>query len=191
MLMVDFHNASIRTADNGTLAAEEKQTLSSLDLTVQRARGGGLGVAVRSIAGDDNAPTYLDVGLLMGSRRLALDLGAAQRTGFDSLGFGGGGAYDSTYTFARAGFRSRANLGNTDFSVQFRALYYIGIPLGDDALPKDNLEGWSGETGLSWTWKRFPLTANLGYRIERFKVFAVEQESSAFTIGGGILLGRR
>ncbi|MEX2181755.1 MAG: hypothetical protein WD771_06910 [Gemmatimonadaceae bacterium] len=191
MMMFDLHNASVRTSDGGTLQPENKTGLGSLELALQRARGGGLGLAARRIAGGDDAPTYQEVAFLMGSRRFALDLGAAQRTGFDSLTFGGGGDFDSTYTFARAGFRTRANVGNTDFSVQLRALYYIGIPLGDDALPKDELEGWSGETGLSWTWNRFPLTLNLGYRIERFKVFAVEQEVSAFTIGGGLLLGRR
>jgi hypothetical protein len=190
-LMFDINNARLRTSDNLAAPTESEPSLGSFEIALQKAHGGGLGIAARSIAGDDNSPSYVEVALLMGARIFALDLGAAMRTGFDSLGFSGGGAFDSTYIFPRAGFRSRANIGNTDFSVQFRGLYYIGIPLGDDALPKDELEGWSGETGLSWTWKRFPLTANLGYRIERFKVFDVEQESSAFTLGAGLLLGRR
>jgi hypothetical protein len=190
-LMYDLHNTSLRSATGGTLGATEDVSLGSLDFAMQRSTGGGLGIAVRTIGGGSDAPEYLEAALLMGSRRFALDLGAAQRTGFDSAGFSGGGAYDSTYTFVRGGFRSRANLGNTDFSVSLRALYYVDVIPVKDGFPDSELEGWSGETGLSWTWNRFPLTVNMGYRLERFHVFGREQELSSFSIGTGLLLGRR
>lgn len=187
VLNLDLHGGRLHTANGAVVAPEEKPGLGSFELALQKARGGGLGIAIRSVGGEE-AAEYAEAAFLMGSRVFALDLGAATRTGFNTFT---GGAFDTTYTFARAGFRSRANLGNTDFSVTMRGLYYIGLPTPEEeALPSD-LEGWSGETGLSWTWNRFPLTANLGYRIERFRVFAVEQEVSSLYFGGGLLLGRR
>ncbi len=165
--------------------------MGSLEFAMQRSTGGGLGIAVRTIGGGTDAPEYSEFAFLMGTRRFALDIGAAARTGWDSIGVAGGGNYDTLHIFPRAGFRSRANLGNTDFSVTLRGLYYVGLPSLDENLPDANLEGWSAETGLSWTWRRFPLTANMGYRIERFKVYSREQETSSFVLGGGLLLGRR
>jgi hypothetical protein len=190
-LMYDMHSTSLRSATGGTLDGAEDVSLGSLDFSMQRSTGGGLGIAVRTIGGGSDAPDHLEAALLMGSRRFALDLGAAQRTGLDGAGVSGGGAYDSTYTFVRGGFRSRANLGNTDFSVSLRALYYVDVIPVKDGFPDSELEGWSGETGLSWTWNRFPRTVNLGYRIERFYVFGREQELSSLSIGTGLLLGRR
>jgi hypothetical protein len=189
-LMFDSHAALMRTATGGVLAPEEEPKFSSLEISLQRANGRGLGIAARAISSAE-AYEYSEVALLMGSRRFALDLGVASRTGYDSVGLSGGGAYDTLHIFPRAGFRSRANLGGTDFSAQFRALYYVGLPSLDDAIPNANLEGWSAETGLSWTWNKFPLTANLGYRIERFKVYDREMETSSLVLGAGIMLGRR
>jgi hypothetical protein len=186
VLLVDMLSARVRTAAGGVDQGEETSGMVSLDFALQKARGGGLGLAARTIGGDDKSPDFREVAFLMGSRRFALDIGAAQRTGYSPLS---GLPFDSLYSFGRAGFRSRGNLGNTDFSAQFRALYYIGIPV--DELVDPGLEGWSGETGLSWTWKRYPLTVNMGYRIERFLVFDREQEISSFSFGGGLLLGRR
>ena len=190
-LMVDLHSARVRSAEAPIDQGEDEASMMSIDWALQRSTGGGLGLAFRTIGGDDVSPDYMEAAFLMGSRKFALDLGAATRTGFDSLGFNGGGPFDSTYIFARGGFRSRANLGNTDFSVQLRALYYVGLPVVSDLLGDPKLKGWSGETGLSYTWKVFPLTVNLGYRIERFKVWKRDQEISSLTFGGGLLLGRR
>lgn len=190
-LNYDLHGARLRTATGGVDGGEEEIGMGSLEFSMQKSTGRGLGLAFRTIGGGTDGPEYVEAAVLMGSRRLAFDLGAATRTGYDALGLAGGGAYDTMYIFPRAGFRSRANLGNTDFSVTLRGLYYIGLPPLDDNLPDGKLEGWSGETGLSWTWKRFPLTVNMGYRIERFQVFDREQETSSFVLGGGLLLGRR
>jgi hypothetical protein len=189
-LLLDGLGSSMRTAHNGVLAPEEEPGFSSVELALQKANGSGLGIAIRAIKSDE-AYEYQELALLMGSRRFALDLGVATRTGFDSLNLGGGGAYDSLYIFPRVGFRSRANIGATDFSAQFRALLYVPLPSLDDALPESEFAGWSAETGLSWTWNRFPLTANLGYRIERFRAFGREIETSSMILGAGVVFGRR
>jgi hypothetical protein len=189
MAMMDVHLPSIRSASGQTLLPEQQSTMISFEGTYQPLKGNGVGVTARLIAGGNNSPQYTELGFLLGSRQLAADLGVAMRRGYD---FFSTGIYDSTHTTARIGVRSRVNLGESGFSLQARAGKYIGFPeprnLPNRAVP----QGWNAETGVSWTWPgRIPFTANLGYRIERFRAWNFEQEVSSLTFGTGILLGRR
>ncbi len=177
-------SAEVRTT-NGTATQDASGSIGGVEFLLTP-RNGGIGVHGRMLSTD--GPQIMEGGLLIGSRRFSLDLAYQMRNGYSPDGVGITN-FDSTYAFARGGFRSRANLGNTGFTVGLRAGYYVAIPSDED--PGPELEGWEGETQLAWSWSRFPLTLLMGYRIERFLVWDIEQEVSAFSIGGGLAFGRR
>lgn len=186
VLSLDIHASRLISGEGGS-GDETSPGMGSLDFSVQPAKKSGLGFAFRTIGGDA-AYEFAEVALLFGSRRFTIDVGGASRTGYNELT---DELNDTTYRFARVGARTRLNLGNTDFSVTLRGAAYINVPTPEEeALPSD-LTGFSVESGLSWTWSKYPLNANLGYRIEKFNVFGVEQETSSLILGGGVLLGRR
>ena len=176
-------SASVRTAAAGIIT-ESNVGLTGVELLLQP-RKGGVGMTARMLGRPDEL-NYLDGSILLGTRVFSVDLAYVMRAGPDPLVPVN---LDSTYSFGRAGVRSRANLGHTGFTLNFRAGYYVPIP--EVTAKVAGLEGWEGETGLSWTWSRFPLTAALGYRLERFKIYSVEQEVSALTLGVGVAFGRR
>ncbi len=186
VLMLEGHSGRLLTGEGGS-GDETRDGLGSLDLSIQSSRKAGVGLALRTLGGPYD---LAELGLLLGSRRFSLDVGAATRTGYNTFT---DEPNDSTYTFARVGFRSRANLGNTDFSVTMRAAGYVRIPTPEEELLPSDLQGFTAESGLAWTYVkwRVPWTLQLGYRVERFTVFGVEQETSSLSFGGGILLGRR
>lgn len=187
--MIDVHQPAVRSTDGVVALPEQRPTMISLEGTYQPLSGLGVGVTARIIAFGQNTPQYTEIGFLLGSRRLALDLGGATRRGYSRLG---GGGIDTTYAMARFGLRSRLNLGESGFSVHSRASRYLSFPEPRNADFRAVPNGWNAETGVSWTSSgRIPLTANLGYRIERFRVWNREQEVSSLTFGTGILLGRR
>lgn len=175
------HSALVRTS-RGAIT-ESNTGFSGLEFTLQP-KNGGIGLTGRMLNSPDGLE-YLDGGLLIGSRVFSLDLTYATRTAMSP----GGGGFDSTQSFARGGFRTHVNLGNTGFTARLRANYYVEIVKPE--VPARGIEGWEGETGLGWSWDRFPVTAQMGYRIERFLVHGVEQEVSALVLGAGIVLGRR
>jgi hypothetical protein len=185
-LLLDLHSARLISGEGGN-GDETTPGMGSFDFSVQSSRRGGVGLGFRSVGGAE-AYDYAEVALLLGSRSFSVDVGAASRSGYNQLT---DNLNDTTYRFARVGARSRVNLGNTDFSVTMRGAGYINIPTAEDELLPSNLNGFSFESGLSWTWARYPITANLGYRIEKFRVFDVEQETSSLVLGGGLVLGRR
>lgn len=189
-LMADAHDSRIRTATAGVAANEEAVGLVSLDLTVQPAEGNGLGFAARAIGGGESAPNLTELGVLVGSRRLAVDVGIGTRSAFDPDD--PDDPYEVPYPIARLGIRSRMDLGQSPFSVHFRAARHIGIGgEADDDLGSPRAGGWNAETALSYTARRFPVTGNLGYRIERFEVFNRDQEVTSLYVGVGVLFGRR
>ncbi len=177
-----MHSAEVRTSNGGI--SDSSASLKGFEVLLMP-RNGGIGLTGRMI-GEADGLTYTEGGILIGSRRFSIDAAYVMRTGYNPVTFL---PFDSTYAFARGGFRSRGNLGNTGFTFGFRAGYYVGIP-GKPA-NDPTLEGWDGETNLYWSWSKFPLTAMLGYRIERFNVWGVEQEVSALTMGAGLAFGRR
>jgi hypothetical protein len=190
VLLADVHDARVRSALGAVVAPETSSGMVSLDLALQRAEGNGIGFAGRMILGGTAAPSSLDASMLVGSKLFAGELGIGSRGGWepdDDVG-----TFDLAYPIARFGIRSRANLGNSPFSAHLRAARYVGLPTEEDEdFGALNLTGWSAESGLSWTWQKFPVTANLGYRIERFRVYTHEQEVSSLYLGAGFLLGRR
>jgi hypothetical protein len=190
VLLADVHDARVHSALGGVVAPATTAGMVSLDLAMQRAEGNGIGFAGRMILGGSAAPSSLDASMLVGSKLFAGELGIGTRNGWDPDE--AVGTFDIAYPIARFGVRSRANLGNSPFSAHLRAARYVGLPgeTDEDFGPLD-LTGWSAESGLSWTWQKFPVTANLGYRIERFRVYTHEQEVSSLYLGAGFLLGRR
>lgn len=175
-------SAEVRNT-NGVTTSDESGSLSGVEFLLTP-RNGGIGLHGRMLTSD--GPAITEGGIVIGSRRFSLDLAYMMRNGFNPVN---SLPYDSTYAFARGGFRSRANLGNTGFTLGVRGGYYVGIPSDQD--PGPELEGWEGETQLAWSWSRFPLTVLMGYRIERFMVWGREQEVSALSLGGGVAFGRR
>lgn len=184
--MLEAHNALVTTSGSGGTDGEASEGLGSLDLSIQPARKTGVGLALRTLGGPYD---YADLALLLGNRAFALDLGAASRSGHNEFT---DEPNDTTYRFARIGFRSRANLGNSDLSLTMRILGYVNIPTPEEEILPSDLNGLSAETGLSWTRSKWgvPWTVALTYRVERFEVFGVETLSSSLSIGGGVVIGR-
>jgi len=153
-------------------------SLAGLDV-VAAPRGRGVGVAARVMqsTGGTGDLAATELGVLVGGRRLLAEAAYVRRAGYS---FESGYLHDSTHTFMRAGLRWRDVLGNSPFRLGFRAGFYL--PPGEGA-PEDRLEGWEGETTLAMQFKRVPLSAQLGYRLERFRVSGMEQEVSALMLG--------
>lgn len=183
--MLEAHNARIVTNGSGGTDGEATDGLGSLDLSIQSARKTGVGLALRTIGGPYD---YAELALLLGSRAFAFDVGAASRTGYNELT---DEPNDTTYRFARIGFRSRANLGASDLSLTMRILGYVNIPTPEEEALPSELSGFSAETGIAWTRSKWgvPWTVQLGYRVESFTVFGVEAVTSSVSLGGGVVIG--
>lgn len=176
-------SANVHTNDGG-VTSESSGSLAGVEFLLTP-RNGGVGLHGRMLSSDPG-PAITEGGLVIGSRRFSIDAAYVMRNGYNPVN---SLPYDSTYAFARGGFRSRANLGNTGFTLGLRGGYYVGIPSDQD--PGPELEGWEGETQLAWSWSKFPLTLMMAYRIETFTVWGYEEEVSALSIGGGLAFGRR
>lgn len=136
---------------------------------------------LRGTRGDDLEA--LDAGLLYWIGPVALEGAWTQRASYSpSTGL----AHDRMTDFARAGLRTGLDLGLTGFSLHLRANAYI--PTRRAAVPDDDIEGWDGESGLTYRPRSLPVSATVGYRIERFRIFGVEQEVSALTFALGFTL---
>ncbi|HET8771557.1 MAG TPA: hypothetical protein VFM71_11295 [Gemmatimonadaceae bacterium] len=131
----------------------------------------------------------LDVGLTLGpflARALVLEAAFAQRASYAPET---GLAHGRVAEFARVGARVRVPLGRSGFALHVLGSSYLATNEPEDA--DDAVTGWLGESSVSYRVRRFPVTAMLGYRIERFRVFTVEQEVSSLTFSLGVnMLGR-
>ncbi len=188
-LSVDVHDARVTNDTAGIGFIGPNRQMLAADFTVQPREGSGLGFGARVIAGS-GAPLVLEGGVLLGSRAFAVEVGGGTRSFVDpddpEEPFG------LVYPLARVGVRSRANLGRSAFSVQFRAATSLGLFLeADQDIGSPGAGGWVGESTLSWTRPGSALTLNLGYRIERFEGYHYRQELSSLSLGGGVLFGRR
>lgn len=188
----EIHDARTYMDSTGVIAPAASSAMISLDAALQPVEKNGIGVAARLIGGGEEAPGFIEGSLLLGSRRFAVDVGLGSRTGVDP-DKPDEKPYDLSYRFAKIGVRSRLNLGQSPFSVQLRAARHVGIGANefDSNFGAPDALGWAGETSLSWTRPGSPFTASVGYRIERFEAYRIEQESSALTLGVGLLFGRR
>ncbi len=145
--------------------------------------GGGLGIFGRhhtSSLGDTNAPLLQEAGILIGDGGFRLEAAYSARRHLPQ---------DSVIPFIRGGFAATSVLGTSGVALRLRAGYFVPV----DRLQGDSqdTEGWEGETTLTYTWDRLPLSAQLGYRMERLRVVDFEEETSALTLGIGIWLQRR
>lgn len=173
--------SEIRTAISGVTSARSVAMRGAQLTLLSRSAGMGLvGRILQSPIGSSDLNS-IEGGLVVGAPAFMLEGAYVMRSGFSA---GTALPFDSTHAFARAGLRLRARLGNTGFALRMRLGYYIPIK-------SKTLEGWEGESGVTWTWDRIPLTAAVGYRLERFVVSGVEQEVSAVSLGVGIILDRR
>ncbi len=188
----DIHDARIFTDSTGIVAPARSTVLLSLEGSVQPVERSGIGIAGRILGLGEDAPSIVEGSVLLGSRRFALDVGLGSRTGVNPQS-PDEKPFDDSYAFAKIGVRSGLNLGRGPLSVQFRAARHVGI--GEYNVDTDrgaaNVAGWVGETSLSWTRSGFPLTGTLGYRVDRFEAYGIEQETSALTVGVGLMFGRR
>lgn len=184
---MDLHRARLTMDDGGFPVPERQTTQTALEAQLLPLRGYGVGAAARILIGDRNGPLYSDAAILVGSRRIAADLGFASRRTYDirTARF-----YDSTFVVFRPGIRSRLNIGTTGASVHGRAARYFQLP--DAGRPAARLWGWNGEVGANYTLRwRYPLTANLGYRHESLRVYNRRQSVSSVTFGASVLIGRQ
>jgi hypothetical protein len=174
------HQARVRTALDALVPPERAVSQMGVELgapTFWRPMRVAARV-LRATRADDLAS--LDAGVVVGGRFVALEAAYATRRSYSPTS---GLAHARSASFARAGLRGRLALGATGFAMHLRGNAYL--PTGDD------VEGWDGESGLSFSPASWPVTATLGYRLERFRIFDVEQEVSSLTFGLGFtLLGR-
>lgn len=183
-----MHATQVRNAlRTGPMSEPREVALQGVDVVLQP-RAGGVGIAGRLTQSPLGAKDLgnMEAGLLFGSPGFSLEAAYATRNGYSVES---GMAHDSVHVYVRGGLRMRAILGNSGFAVGFRAGYFL--PPEQKPLDGENLEGWEGETYLTWVAPRFPISALVGYRIERFAVAGHEQESSALVVGGGFTLGGR
>lgn len=186
-VFAEAHSAGLTMSQAGFPLPHAQPTLLSLDATIQRLNKFGPGAGFRIIRGSGKVPEYLEGVVIVGRRQLAADFGFAQRSGPHIFR---GGAFDSLYAVARLGARSRINLGATGFSLHARGAKYL--PLPEPGTAERQTHGWNTEAGISWTHAgAVPLSLNLGYRYEFFRVMNARQEVSGLTLGTGIVLGRR
>ncbi len=136
---------------------------------------------LRGTRGDDLES--LDAGIVYWIGPIGVEGAWAQRASYSPRT---GLAHDRMADFARAGLRAGIDLGVTGFAMHLRANAYV--PTRESTVLDDDMEGWDGETGLTYGHPGLPVTATLGYRIERFRIFGVEQEVSALTFALGFTL---
>lgn len=137
------------------------------------------GRVLRSTRGGDDLNS-LDAGLLMGWQYIAVEAAYSQRASYSPET---GLAHARNADFARAGVRAQMPVGLTGFSLHLRGHTYI--PTSRATVPEDEIEGWEAQSGLTYALATLPVNATLGYRLERFRIFGVEQEVSALTFALG------
>ncbi|MHB1296921.1 MAG: hypothetical protein ACYC0B_00210 [Gemmatimonadaceae bacterium] len=137
---------------------------------------------LRSTRGGNDLHSF-DAGMLLSVRFLSLEAAYARRGSYSPET---GLAHGRTAEFARAGFRARADAGSSGFIMHLRGNAYVPTRRADVA--EDEIEGWDAESGLTYVPRALPVTATLGYRLERFRIFGVEQEVSALTFALGVAL---
>lgn len=184
MVLVVSQAALVRASLlQGTPVPERAVSLRGVDLAWLPARvgfGAHARIAQSSLGSADLS--MAELGLSLGGGAFSVEGTVGQRAGYSPTS---GLMHDQSYPYARAGVRSQRFLGNTRFSVSLRG----GVLFGVGEAEAEPVEGWEGETQVSWTAPRIPLRAMVGYRIERFAVAGVEQEVSALLIGFGVVRG--
>lgn len=127
--------------------------------------------------GSNNGRQMLEARLMMGAPEFRFEFGYAERHH---------SVVDSTFQYYRGGLTTTTTLGTSGITIRFRA---IGtVPVKRAGLPFQEHLGWEGETNVSYTWPRFPVFAQLGYRIESMRHPAGAEELSSLVLGVGLWL---
>lgn len=175
--------ARVRTALGAMIPPERDAAQVGAELGLPTPLG-GLRVHARMLRGTQGDDLEsLDAGLIYWIGPVGIEGAWAQRASYSPRN---GLAHGRMTDFARAGLRTGLELGLTGFSMHLRANAYV--PTRRAALPEDDIEGWDGDTGLTYRHPGLPVSATLGYRLERFRIFGVEQEVSALTFALGFTL---
>lgn len=186
-LRVLSHQALVRTALGDLVPPERRVSQLGLEVSLPtpwralRAEGRFL----RSARGRVDLRS-IDAGLVVGWRVLGLAAAIGQRGSYDPES---GLAHGRDAEFGRLGLRLRFAQPDAAFIVHARGDTYVPIQSAEN--PADALSGWDTEGGVTWRTKELPLTASLGYRLERFRIFTAEQEVSALTFALGVAFGGR
>ena len=162
------------TPSGATTQGGRSSQVVEFDLVGQNS---GLGLAGRYQSGDGGSgrsSNAYDAMVLLGDKSFHLELGYAQRTLVQ---------LDTSFAMIRAGFSTVTHLGMSGVAMRTRAGFarpvkqYTGGKLGP--------EYWEGETGVSYTWDRLPIFAQLGYRMSRLKANGYDEERSSVILGAG------
>lgn len=186
-LRVLAQQARVRSALDGLVPPERNVPLFGFELTaptpwrplrvearlLRSTRGG---VDLRSTEG----------GVVLAWRFVGVSAAYAQR---GSYAPGSGLAHGRNAAFGRLG--ARLATGATAFGLEFHARADTYLPLKSEPVAADEIRGWDAASGVTWHLARLPVSASLGYRLERFRIFTVEQEVSALTFALGYTIGGR
>jgi len=186
-LRVLFHHALVRSALGDLLPPERRVPQMGIELTLPtpwralRAEGRFL----RSDRGSLDLRS-IDAGLVVGGRVLGVAAAFGQRGSYDP---GTGFAHGRDAEFGRLGVRLRFGAPDAHFILHLRGDGYVPFDAAENS--GDALSGWDAEGGVTWRTRKLPVTASLGYRLERFQIFGAEQEVSALTLALGVAFGGR
>lgn len=181
------HQAFVRSALGDLVPPERRVSQLGIELilpTLWRALRVE-GRVLRSALGQADLRS-LDAGLVFGSRAVGVAAAFGQRGSYDPET---GLAHTREAEFGRVGLRLRVGDPDAFFVLHLRGDSYLPLTRVDS--PSDSISGWDAEGGVTWRSGQLPFTASLGYRLERFRVFSVEQEVSALTFALGVAFGER
>jgi hypothetical protein len=181
------HQALVRSA-LGTLLPPERrvsQTGVAISLASPWRPLRAEGRILRSSLGSSDLHS-MDAGFVVGWRAFAVAAAYGQRASYDPES---GLAHARGAEFGRFGVRLSSSAATSLFSIHLRGDTYVPAQAADTAA--NALRGWDAEGGVTWRARRQPLTASVGYRLERFRIFRVEQEVSALTFSLGVAFGGR
>ena len=186
-LRVLSHQALVRGMLGDLLPPERRVSQTGIELTIPtpwtalRAEGRLL----RSDRGNSDLGS-IDAGLVLGWRALGVAAAYGQRRSYDPVS---GLAHSRDAEFGRLGLRLRLGAPDAHFLFHLRGDGYLPVQSASDSV--EALRGWDAEGGVTLRTRSLPFTASLGYRLERFRIFGVEQEVSALTFALGVALGER
>lgn len=185
-LRVVSHQALVRSALDNLVPPERRVSLTGAEVLIPTPWS-ALHVEARLLQSDRGDPDlrFLDAGLVLGWPVVGFAAAYGQRGSYDPST---GHAHARDADFGRVGVRLRAS-PRAAFSLHLRGDAYVPISAEDS--PAEGLRGWDAEGGVTWRARELPFTASLGYRLERFHIFGVDQEVSALTVGLGLAFGGR
>lgn len=127
-----------------------------------------------------------DLGLTLGSEVFRLAAAYGDRGSYEPAS---GLAHHRDAAFIRVGVRIGWRPSGSGLLLRLHADHYLPLRAGD--VPPPGLRGTEVATAITYRPLRLPMTASIGYRLERFRIFRVDQEVSALTLALGYAVGGR